>query len=35
VVYKIPEVKDRMFDETINWKPKTGEGRFELVEKCQ
>jgi hypothetical protein len=38
VVYKISEVKDRMFDlnETINWKPKaTGEGRFELVEKCQ
>jgi isoleucyl-tRNA synthetase len=31
LVYKISEVKDRMFDlnETINWKPKaTGEGRF-------
>jgi isoleucyl-tRNA synthetase len=30
-LYKITEVKDRMFDlnETINWKPKaTGEGRF-------
>jgi isoleucyl-tRNA synthetase len=31
LVYKITEVRDRMFElnETINWKPKsTGEGRF-------
>jgi isoleucyl-tRNA synthetase len=31
MVYKITEVRDRMFElnETINWKPKaTGEGRF-------
>jgi isoleucyl-tRNA synthetase len=38
LVYKITEVRDRMFElnETINWKPKsTGEGRFGNGLKCQ
>jgi hypothetical protein len=38
LVYKITEVRDRMFElnETINWKPKsTGEGRFEIGLKYQ